>query len=392
MKRASLLLCLCSTLAFAQSPTCNKPQVSIFKMAPSICLGSTLQVKGNIAVEDSGSYTFQWFRRNQALGQPENIVLTKTSPFIATYRLNQGAAPYDSGTYRVVVKPTLATSSACTAQDSVKIDVLNPIARIILPVTSGGTFYTSQPQVMLTAQPPQNNEVGIWVLISGQGSIANPASSSALVVGLENVGIMTYVQWIVRDKAALCPPAVANVAIVREIGSITIANAGPDDTIAVGSTPYLLIGNEKMGTETCTWKSLSPLASFQVDPLNCQATFLPTQEGKYVFTYEIHSLLLPEPSRDSVAITVRKPLGWDNASELYDGVQVQASPDQGYHIASTLSTALEAQLLNTQGQTLQHFTILPRQTTSLIPPAAKGIYILRLSNGQRNVARKIAFE
>lgn len=124
------------------------------------------------------------------------------------------------------------TDGTCTVHDSFKVDYVVPIPANAGPDTSiCGTAY-----IMQAGTP--NPAVGSWTNISGTGSATSLTDPNSPVIGL-TPGTSSEFEW-----------AVTTSSVCTELDTITIqsfaaipANAGPDDSLCLGSG-YNLQGND----------------------------------------------------------------------------------------------------------------------------------------------------
>lgn len=90
-------------------------------------------------------------------------------------------------------------------------------------------------QATLAATPAVSG-TGLWTIVSGSGQIENPSNPNTLVTGL-GTGNTTF-RWTITN--APCP-LVSDEVVINNLGNVTIAQAGQDQTIC--NTQATLAGN-----------------------------------------------------------------------------------------------------------------------------------------------------
>ena len=167
---------------------------------------------------------------------------------------------------------TISTISGC--EDTIEIFIDTDGTQVTDAIT-GEDIEVCETETILTANAPLDGEIGYWTLVSGQGSIINPANSETTVTNLgfgENVFAWT---------------------LENECGSI-------DDQLIV----YLINGTptvEELGTYSCLeqialsatvengegqW-SVTPTSGVSIDDVTSLNTFATIENyGTYTFTFE----------------------------------------------------------------------------------------------------------
>ena len=195
-----------TTNGFCQAST---DEVSIIAFAPpspsqagpdaSICANS-FSLNANTPIVGSGTWT----------------VVSGTATLSNPALPNAVVSGLSAGT--VTLRWTISNGVCSPSQDEITINILaTPQAN------AGSDQQVCSPSATLSANAPGSGNTGIWVLISGSGTLSNPNSPNTQI---SNLGIGTSVfQWTVSN--AQCPPASDLVSITR-FEQPSPAVAGPD--------------------------------------------------------------------------------------------------------------------------------------------------------------------
>lgn len=157
-------------------------------------------------------------------------------------------------------------------------------------------------QATLGATPPTSG-TGVWTLVSGSGTIAQPTNPFSLVTNLAT-GPNVF-RWTVTD--APCTPATADVTITRSPNPV-IANAGQDATICDAN--YTLGGNNP-GSGTGLWTVVSGAGTF-TNPNSPTTQVTALGVGINVFRWTITTGQCP-PNFDDVVVTRKNTTTLANA-------------------------------------------------------------------------------
>lgn len=134
---------------------------------------------------------------------------------------------------------------------------------------------------------------GTWTLVSGSGQIADPFNPNTMVTGL-GTGNNTF-RWTITN--APCP-LVSDEVVINNLGNVTIAQAGQDQTIC--NTQATLAGNTAI-IGIGQWTLISGSGQISA-PTNPTSTITNLGVGLNVFRWTIINGNCP-PSFDDVVIT-----------------------------------------------------------------------------------------
>lgn len=267
------------------------PPVTISANIPTVGTGLWSVVNGNGTFSNptsattqvigltAGTNTFRWTISNgTCTPKTDDVVITLTTPPVANAGADQsvcspnttlnGNAPGagETGTWSLLSGTgTIAASSQNNSavnslgvgsnkfvwkisrtgcpdgKDTVQITRKQP------PVSNAGSGQTvCLPTVNLSAQVPVSG-TGLWTLVSGAGTIANPSQPTTPVTGLGQ-GANTF-RWTVSD--APCTDATSEVTINREANPVSL---GKDTLVCSNVTPtYALSG--PAGMTSYLWNS-----------------------------------------------------------------------------------------------------------------------------------------
>ncbi|MCB0782402.1 MAG: hypothetical protein KDC03_23175, partial [Flavobacteriales bacterium] len=112
----------------------------------------------------------------------------------------------------------------------------------------------SSPQATLAGNAPTAPATGSWTLVSGTGTITNPASPTTTVTGL-GVGQVTL-QWTI-DNGPCGAPTSDQVSLFVFDPAQATANAGPDQQLCTPNTSTTFAGNAPTFPATGTWTLVS---------------------------------------------------------------------------------------------------------------------------------------
>lgn len=141
-------------------------------------------------------------------------------------------------------------------------------------------------------------EVGVWNVISGSPSIADNTSPSTTIT-LSN-GI-NELEWLLTDSTGTCMLA---DTVVFDLRVVTIANAGPDQSVCSDTVTFS--ANSPAINETGTWSLLAGAGTIAgVNNPNTQATGLSASSS---FIWEIEDQLANCISRDTIQVSSSQPI------------------------------------------------------------------------------------
>jgi hypothetical protein len=144
-------------------------------------------------------------------------------------------------------------------------------------------------------------EVGVWTIVSGCGSIANPTDPDAEYLNICS-GI-NVLQWTVTDSTGTLITSDQVVITVYEIEMPTLPNAGPDQLICLPQNTALMSANNIPFPATGYWTVVQ--GSFIiVDPTDPYTQFAGLTAGTNIAAWNIDNGICEDPQPDMVVITV----------------------------------------------------------------------------------------
>ncbi len=239
-------------------------------------------------------------------GQDQNIctnsaTLAGNNPFVGT-----GLWTLVSGVGQIAdpTNPTSAVTGLGTGANTFRWTISNaPCApstdEVIITTTSNSvTSAAGADQLVCTnsstlAANNPGSGTGLWTVISGTGTFANPNLPNSEVTGL-SVGNNVF-RWTISNGA--CPPNQDEVNVARA-DQTSVANAGQDQNICT-STAILSANNPQNGTGT--WTLVSGTGTV-TEPGNPNTTVSGLGNGSNVFRWTISNLPCA-PSVDEVTIS-----------------------------------------------------------------------------------------
>ncbi|MBK9673530.1 MAG: DUF2341 domain-containing protein [Bacteroidetes bacterium] len=173
-------------------------------------------------------------------------------------------------------------------------------------------------QIQLQGNIPQVGS-GVWIPVSGSGTISNPNSANTTVSGLQ-VGSAVF-EWVISSGA--CTASRDSVSITIN-ASPTLSNAGINQNYCISSNAILLNGNvPTIGTGT--WSLLSGNATID-NVSQANSGIQVSDSGNYIFNWtitngvcqstsstEIHIDALPSSANAGTDITANTPAVFLNA-------------------------------------------------------------------------------
>lgn len=168
------------------------PMGSAYANSPVLCQGDTLKLFLN---PPAGSgYTYLWTG-------PNGFTSTQQNPVIPNFDASK------AGLYRV----TLTTTQGCRfTYPAFTIAMYDAIGDINAISTIAGCVTSEGGQCVLDVTEPLTG-TGTWSIVSGPGSITNPASTLTTVTGLSDSGIPTIVKWLVTTSQGCRDSVVVNI-------------------------------------------------------------------------------------------------------------------------------------------------------------------------------------
>ncbi|HRH64042.1 MAG TPA: gliding motility-associated C-terminal domain-containing protein, partial [Bacteroidia bacterium] len=173
-------------------------------------------------------------------------------------------------------------------------------------------------QIQLQGNVPQIGS-GVWIPISGSGTLSNPGSANTTVSGLQ-VGSAVF-EWVISSGA--CTDSRDTVSITIN-ASPTPSNAGTNQNYCINSNAITLNGNvPTIGTGT--WSLLSGSATID-NVSQANSNIQVADSGNYIFNWTItngvcqssssttiHIDALPSPANAGADITANTPAVFLNA-------------------------------------------------------------------------------
>jgi hypothetical protein len=197
-----------------------------------LCNTSSASLAGNTPIAGTGSWSIisgsgTLSNANDPFSNITGIAIGDT--VIAQWTLINGTCPASNDDLQIIVYEQPATASAGSNQN-----LCNTTA-----ATLAGTAASAGS--------------GIWTLVSGTGTVTDPANPSSDITGL-TIGQPTTLQWTVSNGS--CPSSSSDVVLT--VFSQPVANAGPDKTLCNS-------GNDTLSavpvTGTGTWSVVSGTAN-----------------------------------------------------------------------------------------------------------------------------------
>ena len=157
---------------------------------------------------------------------------------------------------------------------------------------------------------------GTWSLISGTGTITDPADPATTITGL-GVGVNVF-QWTV-DNGACGAPTSDQVSIIVFDGTNPVANAGPDQEICVPTFPNTvnMAGSAVTFPATGSWTLVNGTGTIAA-PSDPNTTVTGLSVGANVFAWTVSNGPCGAPTVDQVTVFV-----FDQSNPVAD-----AGPDQ----------------------------------------------------------------
>ncbi|HEY0977300.1 MAG TPA: gliding motility-associated C-terminal domain-containing protein [Flavobacteriales bacterium] len=150
-----------------------------------------------------------------------------------------------------------------------------------------------------SAPPPAS---GLWTLVSGSGTIADPTSPTTSITGLA-VGANTF-RWTVSNGPCPVTPPSDEVTIFLFDANAPLANAGPDQQLCTPTTTATLAGNTPTFPATGLWTLVSGTATITT-PTSPTSTITGMGVGPIVLRWTINNGSCANPlSSDEVTITL----------------------------------------------------------------------------------------
>jgi len=283
--------------------TAGSYNVTLIAYNPTTCIQSDTATV--TIVIDQPSITITTNPATGIICNGDNVTFTGAGA--TTFEWNPGAftgnpyvdAPSATTTYTVI--GTDANGCKDTTTVTITVDQLPTVSN----AGSSQTVCETPGTATLNGNTPVTG-TGLWTLVSGSGSIVNPASPSTNVTGL-GVGANVF-EWTIANGA--CSSSSSQVTINVDADA-TIANAGPDSTLCETSPDITLYGNSPtVGTGTWSVVTGSGTVTSINDP-NSTATGLSV--GQNVFVWSVDNGAC-STSTDTVIIVVNTTPTVSNAN------------------------------------------------------------------------------
>lgn len=229
------------------------------------------------------------------------------SPYARTTNVSNLIA----GTY--VFQYGISGGNACSpaAEDTVEIVVSSNVAI----ATAAGTDQTicfGAPTQLDGNAPPTSNLAGTWTVdtapVGATIVFEDENDPKTLVSGLDDPNETYIFLWTIANPNDItCPtPGTDTVTInTSATQGPTLADAGPDQCLGIGSTTITLAGNQPAGDETGTWTSVPALGIAFDDANQFDTDVTVTIEQSYILTWTIEKTALGcQATTDDVEITI----------------------------------------------------------------------------------------
>ncbi len=178
---------------------------------------------------------------------------------------------------------------------------------------------------VMSGSAPTAPAIGVWTLVSGTGTIANPSSPFTSVSGL-SVGPNVF-QWTVNNGPCANGITTDQVTITVFNPAAPVADAGPDQNICSSSGTTTMAGNAPLSPATGTWTVVTGTATFA--NANSPTTAVSGLGiGQNILRWTINNGPCGAPTSDLVTIFV------------YSAAQpaANAGPDQSLCVPNTSAT------------------------------------------------------
>lgn len=153
----------------------------------------------------------------------------------------------------------------------------------------------------LAANPVIFPATGTWVLVSGQGSIAEPNNPNTEISGLA-VGQNVF-EWTINNGPCAGGSTSDQVIITVFEGALSPANAGMDQTICSSTSSLALNGNPPLAPATGSWSLVSGSATI-TNPSLFNTTVTNLTPGENTFMWTVNNGPCSGFTTDEVTITV----------------------------------------------------------------------------------------
>ncbi len=246
----------------------------------TICVGSTVTMAGNTPIVGTGTWSKVSGPAGGTITTPSSPTTTITALGVGTYTYQwtivSGGCPNSTDQMTITVSGTPTTSNAGIDQT--------------ICTSSTLTFAGNTP----------TSGTGLWTQTAGpiSATITTPTSPISTATGFSTVGTYTF-QWTISN--APCT-ASSDVMIVTVSGGPTIANAGPDQTVCVGTTVFMTGNTPTVGSGLWT-KISGPAGGTISSATNPTTTITGLTVGTYVYQWTITSGGCPA-STDQMTIIV----------------------------------------------------------------------------------------
>ena len=249
----------------------------------TLCYTTSASLAANTPASGTGTWT-------ALTGNPSTVTFTNAADPATTIN------GLTTGTYLFVW--TISNSACADSKDTVQITVN--------PQTVPGTIATS-------ATVCANSNNGTLTLSGYTGSIIRWESSidnGTTWINIANTGnALTYnnlnasTQYRAYVQSGVCPPLYSSIATITVIQPVTIANAGPDQTLCYTTSASLAANTPVSGTGT--WTALTGNSSTvtftnAADPAT---TINGLTTGTYLFVWTISNSTCAD-SKDTVQLTI----------------------------------------------------------------------------------------
>jgi gliding motility-associated-like protein len=152
----------------------------------------------------------------------------------------------------------------------------------------------------ITGNPPVGAAFGTWNIVQGSGSVADPASPSTTVSGME-VG-ETILTWTL--SSGICVTTVDSVSIFVFDPNNLLANAGLDQELCVPQDSVFMAGSALIFPAQGTWTLVSG-TGVPLDPNDPGTLISGLSTGENIFQWEVYNgPCLNSLSADQVTITL----------------------------------------------------------------------------------------
>ncbi len=288
----------CSTNSNMYAIVNQTPKITIVNNAENICSSGISQIQFNSSL--SGS-SYNWNAKT-ITGTASGFVSNSVATSLNT--INDVIVNTSSTTAIVSYVITTTASSGCSAKDSTEITIY---PKPSIANSGADQILCNATTASLIANTPLIGN-GTWNYLSGPSGVnfSDSTSPTSIVNGLIE-GMYQFV-WTIANNACIDTKDTVSINI---LAPLTMANAGPDQTLCNANTTSLNANSPASGNGTWTFLSGPSSVGF-TNNLSPTSTVNGLIVGTYQFVWTMSNSICID-SKDTVSITVLAPLKIANA-------------------------------------------------------------------------------